>query len=68
MIFWMDFAMRGWLVGQAGFYLGIFYDFLDGFCDAWLAGGAGGFLFGDFVLRTRFWINPPLRVRYQFYC
>jgi hypothetical protein len=27
----------------------------------WLTDGVGGFLFGDFVLRTRFWINPPLR-------
>jgi hypothetical protein len=27
----------------------------------WLTGGVGGFLFDDFVLRTRFWINPPLR-------
>jgi hypothetical protein len=27
----------------------------------WLTGGVGGFLFDGFVLRTRFWINPPLR-------
>jgi hypothetical protein len=26
-----------------------------------VAGGVGGFLFDGVVLRTRFWINPPLR-------
>jgi hypothetical protein len=27
----------------------------------WVAGGVGGFLFDVVVLRTNFWINPPLR-------
>jgi hypothetical protein len=27
----------------------------------WLTGGVGGFLFDGVVLRTNFWINPPLR-------
>jgi hypothetical protein len=31
-----------------------------------LTGGAGGFLFFDFVLRPRFWINPPLPGDYWF--
>jgi hypothetical protein len=26
----------------------------------WLTGGVGGFLLFDFVLRPKFWINPPL--------
>jgi hypothetical protein len=38
----------------------------------WLTGGVGGFLFDGCVLRTKFWMNPPLRwyllgTAYQFY-
>ena len=44
------------------FGTGIFDDFLGmDFMMLWLTGGVGGFLFYDVVLRTRFWINPPLR-------